>query len=208
MIYKYKAATEAAVFSVDKDSEISRYTKINRLNDIGVQQIAWDELNQQLIVAYKNSNLDFLKNDLTKNISDIQKSSIAGDKRINAIYCSNGNAYLSTGLGIIVVNTVKYEIRDTWIIGNNGNQVTINSFSEDNQRYFAATAEGLKSILKSNTNPANFQNWTTISTPFSGNLAFAGTPNNQLVITQRDSVILILQFICLKTFPVYINSCT
>ena len=185
---KIYTATEAAVFSVDKDSEISRYNKINRLNDIGVQQIAWDELNQQLIIAYKNSNLDFLKNDLTKNISDIQKSSIAGDKRINAIYCSNGNAYLSAGLGIIVVNTVKYEIRDTWIIGNNGNQVNINSFCEDSRQYYAATAEGLKGILKTNTNPANFQNWTTLVTPFSGNITFVGTLNNQLVITQRDSV--------------------
>ena len=36
---KIYTATEAAVFSVDKDSEISRYTKINRLTDIGVQQI-------------------------------------------------------------------------------------------------------------------------------------------------------------------------
>ena len=125
------AATEAAVFSVDADSEISRYTKINRLNDIGVQQIGWDPTNQQLIVAYKNSNLDFLKNDLTKNLSDIQKSSIAGDKRINSIYRSGDNAFLSTGLGIIVVNTVKYEIRDTWIIGNNGNQVNIHSFWEE-----------------------------------------------------------------------------
>ncbi len=185
---KIYTATEAAVFSIDKDSEISRYNKINRLSDIGVQQIAWDELNQQLIVAYKNSNLDILKNDLTINLGDIQKSNIAGDKRINAIYCSNGNAFLSTGLGIIVVNTIKYEIRDTWIIGNNGNQVTINSFSEDSQRYYAATAEGLKSILKSNTNPANFQNWGIVPTPYAGNISFTGLLNNQLVITQKDSL--------------------
>lgn len=185
---KIYTATEAAIFSIDKDSEISRYNKINRLSDIGVQQIAWDELDQQLIVAYKNSNLDILKNDLTINLSDIQKSNIAGDKRINAIYCSNGNAFLSTGLGIIVVNTIKYEIRDTWIIGNNGNQVNINSFSEDSQRYYAATAEGLKSILKSNTNPANFQNWGIVPTPYTGNISFTGLLNNQLVITQRDSL--------------------
>lgn len=185
---KIYAATEAALFSVDTDSEISRYTKINRLSDIGVQQIGWDETNQQLIVAYKNSNLDFLKNDLTKNLSDIQKSSIAGDKRINAIYCSDGNAFLSTGLGVIVVNTIKYEIRDTWIIGNNGNQININAFCQDNQRYYAATAEGLKSIARNNTNPANFRNWNTLFTPYTGNLSFVGLLNNQLVITQRDSV--------------------
>lgn len=185
---KIYAATEAAIFAVDTDSEITRYNKINRLNDIGVQQIGWDATNQQLIVAYKNSNLDFLKNDLTRNLSDIQKSSIAGDKRINAIFCSDGNAFLSTGLGIIVVNTVKYEIRDTWIIGNNGNQVNIHSFCEDNQHYYAATAEGLKSIAKNNSNPANFRNWTTLLTPYTGNLNFVGLLNNQLVITQRDSV--------------------
>lgn len=185
---KIYAATEAALFAVDTDSEITRYNKINQLNDIGVQQIGWDPTNQQLIVAYKNSNLDFLKNDLTKNLGDIEKSSIAGDKRINAIYCSDGNAFLSTGLGIIVVNTLKYEIRDTWIIGNNGNQVNIHAFCEDKQRYYAATAEGLKSIAKNNTNPANFRNWTSLLTPYSGILNFVGIINNQLIITQRDSV--------------------
>lgn len=101
------AATNDAVFSVDANQEISRYHKVNGLSDVGIQQIGWDEENSQLIIAYKNSNLDFLKGSITKNLSDIQRSTISGNKSINSIYSSLGTAYLSTGLGIVLVNLKK-----------------------------------------------------------------------------------------------------
>ena len=130
------AATNDAVFSIDANQEISRYHKVNGLSDIGVQQIAWDEQNSQLIIAYKNSNIDFLKGSVTKNLSDIQRSTISGNKTINSIYASMGTAYLSTGLGIVLINLNKYEIKDTWIIGNAGRQISINAFTENNQFYY------------------------------------------------------------------------
>lgn len=182
------AATDAAVFSVDASQEINRYTKINGLNDIGVKQIGWDSQNNQLIIAYKNSNLDFLKGSLVKNISDIQKSSISGNKTINGIYASMGTAYLSTGLGVVLVNLSKYEIKDTWIIGNNGKQIGVNSFIEDQLYFYAASDEGLKRILKIGFDPANFQNWELINGPKKGTVSFVGKLNNQLIITQKDSV--------------------
>ncbi len=181
-------ATDAAVFSVDAKQEISRYTKINGLNDIGVQQIAWDAQNNQLIIAYKNSNLDFLKGSITKNLRDIQRSAISGNKTIHAIYQSNGTAYLSTGLGIILVNLVKYEIKDTWIIGNGGTQTGVNAFTEDGQFYYAATDEGIKRALKSGNDPANFQNWQPIAGPSTGRIDYIGLINNQLIISKQDSL--------------------
>jgi hypothetical protein len=114
------AATNDAVFSIDANQEINRYHKVNGLSDVGIQQIGWDAQNSQLIIAYKNSNIDLLKGSITKNISDIQRSTISGNKTINGIYASNGTAYLSTGLGVVLVNLNKNEIKDTWIIGNAG----------------------------------------------------------------------------------------
>ena len=63
---KIYAATTAALFSVDNTQEINRYHKVNGLSDIGVQQIGWDSQTEQLIIAYKNSNLDILKGVLLK----------------------------------------------------------------------------------------------------------------------------------------------
>lgn len=185
---KIYAATTAALFSVDNSLEINRYHKVNGLSDIGVQQIGWDRQTEQLIIAYKNSNLDILKGGITRNISDIQKSTISGNKTIQAIYASGGTAFLSTGLGIILVNLTKYEIRDTWIIGNGGRQIGVNAFSEDNQHYYAATDEGLKKIPKSGLDPANFRNWESVPGPTNGRINFTGIINNQLLIAKNDSL--------------------
>jgi len=182
------AATNDAVFSVDANQEISRYHKVNGLSDIGIQQIGWDAQNNQLIIAYKNSNLDVLKGSITKNLSDIQRSTISGNKTINSIYTSMGTAYLSTGLGIVLVNLNKYEIKDTWIIGNAGKQISIHAFSENNQYFYAATEEGIKRISKSGLDPANFQNWEQIAGPSSGAVSYIGFINNQLILTKNDSV--------------------
>lgn len=184
------AATNDAVFSIDANQEISRYHKVNGLSDIGVQQIAWDEQNSQLIIAYKNSNIDFLKGSITKNLSDIQRSTITGNKTINSIYASMGTAYLSTGLGIVLINLNKYEIKDTWIIGNAGRQISINAFTENNQFYFAASDEGIKRIAKAGIDPANFQNWDNISGPSNGAISYIGFINDQLIITKNDSIFL------------------
>jgi hypothetical protein len=185
---KIYAATTTALFSVDNTQEINRYHKVNGLSDIGVQQIGWDSQTEQLIIAYKNSNLDILKDGITRNISDIQKSTISGNKTIQAIYTSGGTAFLSTGLGIILVNLSKYEIRDTWIIGNGGRQIGVNTFSEDNQHYYAATDEGLKKIPKSGLDPANFRNWESVAGPTNGRVNFVGIVNNQLLIAKNDSL--------------------
>lgn len=185
---KIYAATTTALFSVDNTQEINRYHKVNGLSDIGVQQIGWDSQTEQLIIAYKNSNLDILKDGITRNISDIQKSTISGNKTIQAIYTSGGTAFLSTGLGIILVNLSKYEIRDTWIIGNGGRQIGVNAFSEDNQHYYAATDEGLKKIPKSGLDPANFRNWESVAGPTNGRVNFVGIVNNQLLIAKNDSL--------------------
>ena len=116
---------------------------------LGVSGICWDAATEQLLIAYQNSNLDVLDvKGRTKNIGDIQRSNFPGNKIIRNLYCANGLGYLSTGLGIIVVNLRKYEIKDTWVIGNNGIQTGVSGFTQLNNFFYAATDEGLKQIEK------------------------------------------------------------
>ena len=124
-------ATKTNLFSIDDKGEITRFSKANGLNDIGVNAIGWDETSKQLIIAYQNSNIDILKGSIVRNISDVLQSKVAGNKTINHIYCKNGIAYLSTGLGIILVDLNRYEIKDSWIIGSNGSLSNINATITD-----------------------------------------------------------------------------
>lgn len=159
---KIYTATDDAVFSVS-NNEISRYTKITGLNDMGISSIAWDSLTAQLVIAYTNSNVDILKGEIVKNLGDIKRSTISANKTINQIFCNNGIAYLSAGLGIIVADLSKYEIKDTWYLGNNGSQIKVNGFNKDAQFFYAATDEGLKKANQLATNLSSPNAWQNLS---------------------------------------------
>jgi hypothetical protein len=191
---KIYCATATNAFSVDAQGEMERYSKMTGLNDIGVQCIGWDALTQQLLIAYSNSNLDAVKGSNTRNIGDIKRSSISGNKTINAIYCNNGLAYLSSGLGIIVADLSRYEIKDTWLIGSNGAQVNVNGFCSDGNNFYAATDEGLKRAPVNSSNISNYSNWQLLSgsnglsNTACSNIVFT---NNRLVAQQHDSLFIL-----------------
>ncbi len=189
---KVYAATDDAVFSVLTD-QINRYTKITGLNDMGIAAIAWDASTTQLVIAYTNSNVDILKSALVKNIGDIKRSSISANKTINQIFCFNGFAYLSAGLGVIVADLNKYEIKDTWYLGNNGSQVKVNGFNKDAQYFYAATEDGLKKAnLQSSdfSNPNAWQNISGISGLSNGSINNIVSINNKMVVLKNDSLLI------------------
>jgi hypothetical protein len=191
---KLYCATATNLFSIDADKEVERYSKVTGLNDVGVQCIGWDATTEQLIIAYTNSNIDVLKNSNVKNIGDIKRSSISGNKTIYSIFCKNGLAYLSSGLGMIVVDLAKYEIKDTWFIGNNGSQVKVNGFTSDGSFLYAATEEGLKSVSVNAVNISNYTNWQILS---GNNGLGSGTTKNVLfsnnkIITEKNDSLFIL----------------
>lgn len=187
---KIYCATPNNVFAIDED-EIIRFSKVTGLNDIGVNTIGWDAASQQLITVYNNSNIDVIKGSIVKNIGDVKRSTISGNKTIAAVYCADNLAYLCSGLGIIIADLKKYEIKDTWIIGNNGNQVNINGFTIAHNFFYAATAEGLKRLPINAANPSNFSNWQNISgvnglSP--GNIRSVVTSGNNVLALKNDSV--------------------
>jgi hypothetical protein len=187
-------ATTQAVFSINEKEEAERFSKVTGLNDIGISTIGWDNTGEQLLVAYNNSNLDLIKGSIVKNISDIKRSNISGDKSILHIYCNNGTAYLSTGLGIVLVDLSRLEIKDTWIIGNNGSQVKTYAAGLFNNQWYAATDQGLKYASASTGNLADYRNWFTASgannLPAGSNQNIL-TVNNSLVVQKNDSLLLL-----------------
>src|SRR5205823_12777512 len=108
---------------------------------------------------YTNSNIDVLyQNDVVK-IDAIKRKDIPGDKSIYDIYCYQGKAYLSTGLGVVVIDESKYEVKDTYVIGKSGKNIKVNGFSTDGNSFYAASEEGLKKASLDSGNLADYRNW-------------------------------------------------
>lgn len=159
---KVFCATGYNMFSVSAgDHDITRYTKLNGLHDAGISAIgASDE--GQVVIGYSNGNLDLLQNEEVFNLPDILRKNIQGDKIIHSIFFHKGMAWLSTGFGIVVVNTDKQETADTYIIGSSGQYIAVYAVTADNNYFYAATAEGVKRAPLSGLNLANYQNWTPV----------------------------------------------
>lgn len=165
-------ATNSAVFTYDKtDKTIERLNLVNSLSDIGLNKIQFNQYNNKVIIAYKNGNIDVIDKDKNvTNIPFIKNSNIIGGKIINHIFFSGKLAYLSTGFGIVVLDTDKLEIVDTYLIGNLGSYLNTYSVAIDDTNIYAATDIGVRFANKNSVNLADFNNWNQI--PELGNLRY------------------------------------
>jgi Two component regulator propeller len=182
---KIFAAGKFGSYSVTKtDGEIERQNKVTGLNDIGIRSIQYNTASNKLLIAYNNSNIDVLyRNDII-NIPYVLRSNVSGDKNIYDISFSGDNAYLSSGVGIIVVDMNKYEVSNTYIIGNNGGNVKVNGFAADATKFYAATEQGLKTANQNSTNLSDYRNWTLVS----GTNGLPAGPAKQVIFVQNKIV--------------------
>lgn len=178
--HKVYAVGFNALFSVDtNDQTIEVYSKINGLSDNTITRIGYDVKTDQLLVVYANSNLDLISESGVNNIPDLYLKQAAMDKTVNSITFQDSLAYLSCNFGIVLVNTQKHEISDTYVIGPSGSYVRVLSTIIFNGKILGLTSTGLFQADASSHNLANFQIWSNVATLPTGNnlnlLSFAGS---------------------------------
>lgn len=157
MVY---CVTEGGLFSYSKtDNSIQKMSGINGLSDVGVQRLAYSKENGLLLIAYKNANIDLSIGNTIFNLSDIKRKQISADKTINSIMFSGKLAYLSCGFGIVVINLERKEVKDTYIIGDEGNYLNVLDIATDGNFLYAATADGIYKASVSDPNLQNYNNW-------------------------------------------------
>ncbi len=174
-------ATQSSLFYLRRDDySINRMTKINGLSDIGISNIAYHQNTGTLVIAYKNSNIDLYVGNQIVNISDIKRKNIPGKKNINKILFVGNMAYLSCGFGIVQLDLMRYEIKNTYYIGPQGTRIEVMDLAFDGNVFYAATEAGIFFADKNEPNLANFEYWhrdTTINDyydKFSFAVCFAG----------------------------------
>lgn len=136
--------TEYGFFYLDKsDHSLHTFSKTNGLSDYGVKVTAYAPDENILIAAYNNSNIDLIKPDGIRNLNDILRKPMTEVKTINDILVLGEFAYLSCSFGIVVVDLVKEEIKDTYYIGENGKHLNVYGLALFNDFFYAATREGI-----------------------------------------------------------------
>lgn len=144
--------------------ELEAFSKVNGMSDIGVSKIAYDKGTGSVIIAYSNSNIDIYRDGTFYNIPDLKLKSVTGSKEINDIYTINGQAVLSTDIGIVILNLDRIEVKETYSFSRNSENIPIKSLVEYNNNYYAATTNGLYKAPMSNINLQDFSIWTALDT--------------------------------------------
>jgi len=160
---KVYCATEGGLLFYDlQDNSINNFSDLNELSDFGIKTIAYSSENNVLVIAYSNSNIDLVYETGVINLPDIQRKQMTGDKSINNISFVNGEAYLSCGFGIVVLNLQKREVKDTYYIGEGGIPLNVNDVEGYTDFLYAATDKGILRADKDGSNLLDYQNWIRI----------------------------------------------
>lgn len=157
----YASAANGLFYYDLDDLTVNRLNKNTSLNDVGIATFGYDPTTRTLVVAYNNSNLDFIKDDNVVNLSDIKRSNMGGDKRINNIRFHNRCAYLACGFGIAVVDISRNEIKETYYLGPEGDYLNINDIAFTDSLIIAATDHGIMYAPKESHFLNIVDNWTT-----------------------------------------------
>lgn len=156
----YASANGGLMYYDLGDLTVNRMNKTTILNDAGISTFAYDQQTRTLVVAYSNANIDLVRNDKAINISDIKRNNIGGNKNINNIRFKDRCAYLACGFGIVVLDLVRNEIKETFYLGTDGTYLNINDIAFTDSLIVAATDNGIMYASLSNPYLNISNNWT------------------------------------------------
>ncbi len=180
----FNICTQAFFVLNSKNYETISYSKVNGMSDIGMQAVSYDPLTKTVILVYSNGNIDLFKDNTFYNIPDLKLKSVAGDKTVFGIYTENGKAYLSTALGIIVINMAERNIEETYQFVANSQLLAVKGLTATDNYFYAVTTTGLFKAAKNSPQLQNYQAWQKIDSVHSfssiksvGNNIFLKTTN-------------------------------
>lgn len=117
-------------YNID-DTEKSMWTYVNGLSDINVSTLGVETQSNSVFVGYENGNIDQIQSSKVTNIPGIKLAQITGSKRVNRIVSHNGFSYFATGFGIVKIDPVNSEVKDTYYPTNGIDPITDITFVGD-----------------------------------------------------------------------------
>ncbi|MFZ9402764.1 MAG: two-component regulator propeller domain-containing protein [Sediminibacterium sp.] len=158
----YIASKNQLIVYNETTGKIGFLGKSDGLHEIGIQTIAWDAQNEQLIIAYTNSAIDIVKGDQVYLINGIKNTSLFNNKEIKSIRISKGLGFVETGFGIVVIDLTLHEIKETW---QNKDLTQAEKIYSLSSIPYIKNIEVIKDSIKGIAIAPNLSKWINISGP-------------------------------------------
>ncbi len=183
----FLAANNGIFWHNPQEGSIGKLSTVNGLSDVGVSAIGYSPFQKMLMVGYENGNIDIVLDNKIVNLPYISQSIMQGEKQINHFYFVNEDEVMvSTSFGIVVVNTTRYEIKDTYYIGSGGSSVWVNQVEIFNGTIYAATQNGLYKASANDPLLIHYERWNIES-------AIPGENNNYTSLANFNNNLVALQ---------------
>lgn len=167
-------------------NEPQGYSKVTGMADQGMACIGYDTLTNTAILSYSNSNIDLFNEGVFYNLPELKLKNYSTSKQVNHIYTTNGLAYLSTGIGIVVIDLKKRSIKETYSFSLNSQNIGIRGITIANNFIYAATEKGIYKANKNSISLQSFPTWTKLDT--ARNFISIASVNNKVFVAKADSL--------------------
>ncbi|MFT3740976.1 MAG: hypothetical protein QM786_19680 [Breznakibacter sp.] len=155
--------TSSGIIRVNEESgEINKFSKVNLLSDTDLSAFLPFGDDNDFFVGYGNGNIDIYQNGKLYNIPDIKEKTISGSKRINRFKLIGNYAYVATDFGVVVLDYLKKEIKDTWKLGEDNSNKGCYDVALHNDIFYVATASGLYKASAFSTVLSYFASWSLV----------------------------------------------
>ncbi|MCR5861044.1 T9SS type A sorting domain-containing protein [Flavobacterium sp. J372] len=184
------AAADFAMFSKNVlTNELKTITSVDGLKAETITAIHHSTVFNRTLVGNSNGLLLVINadNTIATKVDIIAETTVQPNKkRINHIYEHQGKAYIATDFGIAVLNIATLEFGDTFYLGPNGAEISVNQVTVQGGYIYAACKEnGLRRGLISNPNLNDFNNWVNYN---SGYWVYASTLDNMLIAADNQNI--------------------
>jgi ligand-binding sensor domain-containing protein len=146
------------------DSYPETFSKVEGMHDTNPVAVDFDRTTGTCIIGYESTNIDLFRHNNFKVLPDLKNKTFSGSKAINHIFAKNGLAYVSTSLGIVVIDLERQEVKETYVFSRAGQTMGIYAFGADSLYNYAASQGGIYRISRNATAPQVFSNWEPVDT--------------------------------------------
>jgi hypothetical protein len=122
---KVYVVANGGMYSYDKKTkEVKPLSTLDGLSPSAIELVEFVESTKTLFIIHSDMTIDLVVDGVTFSDESIKDSEISG-KKVNSLKVDGDNVYISLDAGIVVYNTKKREVLDTYIIGTYGEYETV-----------------------------------------------------------------------------------
>ncbi|MGV3502119.1 MAG: hypothetical protein ACO1O1_00315 [Adhaeribacter sp.] len=162
---KVYAATGEGLFSLDLEfNQLQVLSKSQGFTGGKISTLDYDPASATLLIAYEHTGIDLVQSGQVIPITDILRKNIPGLKQIYHVYFQDKVAYLSCSFGVVLLDLVRHEIKDTYSnLGPGGQSLQVYASTILADSLYLASSNGLMAARRSQNNLSDYRSWKTFS---------------------------------------------